>query len=437
MTDSAPTVKREPKLVPADEAPVKRIEPDARTADDTDTEKPASTPDTSETESPKGEIAVASEEEAKPKRKIGRTLTRFVLLLVIPLIAIAAGVWFYVHGGRYIKTENAYVKTNIIAVSADIEGRVVEVMARDNEPVASGAVLFRLDDAPYRLAVTEAEAEMQVVESDVESIRANYREALNEEREHQSRIKFLEREHQRQKRLRDRGIGTEQAYDRARTELEIARDQIDVIRERSARVLATLGGKADMPAQEHPKYARSIAAREVAMDRLKRTIVRAPTAGIVSNMKLQPGEWVNDGQPVFSLLQSDSLWIEANLKETQLTHITENQEVSFVVDAYPDYNFKARVAHIAPATGAEFSLLPPQNATGNWVKVVQRVPVTLEIVPDEQSPTLRAGMTATVSIDTKRNRDLPGVVQEFARGLNLPESVLQYLGMGRQNDSNS
>jgi len=146
-------------------------------------------------------------------------------------------------------------------------------------------------------------------------------------------------------------------------------------------------------------------------------------------MKLQPGEWVNDGQPVFSLLQSDTLWVEANLKETQLTHITENQEVTFVVDAYPDYDFNARVQHIAPATGAEFSLLPPQNATGNWVKVVQRVPVTLEIVPDANAPTLRAGMTASVSIDTKRNRDLPGVVQELARSMNLPDPVLEFLGL--------
>jgi len=218
MTDSAQPTKREPKLVP-------------QTSENTPAEKPS-------------EQATEQTSKEKPARRPGRALTRFVLLLVVPLIAIAAGIWFYVHGGRFIKTENAYVKTNIIAVSADIEGRVVEVTARDNQPVTAGDVLFRLDDAPFRLAVTEAEAEMQVVESDVESIRANYREALNEAREYRSRIKFLEREHQRQKRLRDRGIGTEQAYDRARTELEVARDQVDVVKERAQRVLATLGGKA-------------------------------------------------------------------------------------------------------------------------------------------------------------------------------------------------
>ena len=144
---------------------------------------------------------------------------------------------------------------------------------------------------------------------------------------------------------------------------------------------------------------------------LERTVVRSPTQGVVSNVDLQVGEYVEEGKPVFSLMSTSGLWVEANLKETQLTHVREGQNATLSVDAYPQFEWESRVASLSPGTGAEFSLLPPQNATGNWVKVVQRVPVRLDIVQDPDAPTLRAGMSVTVKIDTEYERPLPGFVQ--------------------------
>ena len=199
--------------------------------------------------------------------------------------------------------------------------------------------------------------------------------------------------------------------DRARFELNNGNQRIKVLQEATNRILAQLGGDSNMAFDEHPSYLIVDARYEQIQSELERSIIRAPSDGIISNMNLQIGEYIDAGEPVFSLIQTENLWVEANLKETRLTHVREGQEVVIKVDAYPGVEWQARVSAIAPATGAEFSLLPPQNATGNWVKVVQRVPVMLELLPSEDTsesdpPVLRAGMTATVTIDTGHQREL-------------------------------
>ena len=210
-----------------------------------------------------------------------------------------------------------------------------------------------------------------------------------------------------------RGVGTEEKHDAARHEFESARQRVAMIRERAEKVLASLGGQVDLEPRRHPRYLRTKAERDRTALDLERAAVLAPAAGVVSNMKLQPGEYVEAGSPVFSVIESEPVWIEANLKETQLTHVREGQPATVVVDAYPDRTWRAAVTSISPATGAEFALLPPQNATGNWVKVVQRVPVHLAISGAEGAgaPRLRAGMTVSVSIDTGHERDLGAVVR--------------------------
>jgi len=371
------------------------------------------------------------EAEPETKRGLGRFLLRTFLLLIVPLVAILAAIWFYVHGGRYVVTENAYLKSNIIAVSADLSGRVTNVSVSDNENVEAGRLLFTIDAQKYELEIAEAEADLGVIARDVESLRGAYREALMENRQAKKRIEHAEREFVRQETLRAKQIGTGQDYDRASSDLEIAQSEGRIYREKVARALADLGGASDAPAEEHPRYIRALAARAVAEDSLKRTEVRAPAAGVVTNMRLQPGEWVDNGTPVFSIIDSKNLWIEANLKETQLTNIKEGQAVSFVVDAYPDHDFVARVDRIAPATGSEFALLPPQNATGNWVKVVQRIPLTLEIVADDSAPVLRAGMTAKVKIDSEKERDLPVWLRKLDQQWKIPQSIRGFLGLDR------
>jgi membrane fusion protein (multidrug efflux system) len=334
-------------------------------------------------------------------------MKRAVLLIGVPLLVAAVLVLAWLRGGRYEETENAYVKAHIIAVSADVSGRVVEVLVKDNQPVGAGALLFRVDPAPFELAVARAEAQMAVVRTEVEGQRGEYRVARAEAAEAESRIGFLARQLERQEKLREKGMGLESNYDEARHNLDAARRRLEAAREKAARVLAALGGDAAIRADAHPSYLAARAARDSGRDELARVRIVAPAAGIVSNMRLQPGERVERGVPVFSIIEDRPVWVEANFKETQLTHMREGQEVTVVADAYPDAQWRGRVSTISPATKAEFSLLPAQNASGNWVKVVQRVPVliALEPAPAGQAP-LRAGMTVTARVDTGHVRTL-------------------------------
>jgi membrane fusion protein (multidrug efflux system) len=334
-------------------------------------------------------------------------MKRLILLVGVPAVAVAAGLVLWLQGGRFEETENAYVKAHIIAVTADVSGRVVEVAVRDNEPVAAGALLFRIDPVPFELAVARAEAQMALVRTEVEGLRAEHRVALADAAEAEERIGFLARQLERQAKLKERGMGLEASYDEARHNLEAARRRLESAREKAARVRAALGGEVKLPVHAHPSFVAARAARDAGRDELARVRVVAPAAGIVSNMRLQTGERVERGVPVFSLIESRPMWIEANFKETQLTHMREGQEVTVVADAYPDAKWRGRVSTIAPATKAEFAILPAQNSSGNWVKVVQRVPVliSLDTAPDGQTP-LRAGMTVTARVDTGHVRSL-------------------------------
>lgn len=356
---------------------------------------------------------------AAPVRRAGRRLVRALLLLGVPLVAAAAALHYYAEGGRHMETDNAYVKAHIIAVSAEVAGRVAEVAVRDNQPVADGRLLFRIDPAPFEVAVARANAQLANARTDVETLRAEHRVALADATEAEERIRFLTLQLERQRRLREQGMVREDAYDEARHNLEAARARLAAVQERAARVLAGLGGDPKLPAERHPRVLEALAAREAAALELARTRVHAPAAGTVSNLKLQPGEHVARGVAAFSLIQAGEPWIEANFKETQLAGMRVGQAARVVADAYPGIEWRARVSAIAPATGAEFALLPPQNATGNWVKIVQRVPVQLAIEPEERAaadrPALRAGMTVSVSVDTGRSRGLPDLRGTFGR----------------------
>jgi membrane fusion protein (multidrug efflux system) len=353
-------------------------------------------------------------------KRAGGKLTRPLLLVAVPAIAVLIGLYLYARGGREVETENAYVKANVVAVSSEVSGRVAEVAVHDNQPVSAGAPLFRLDPSPFELAVAKAAAQMEVVRTDVQSLRAEYRATLQEAVEAEERIAFLARQLERQERLKEQGMSRADVYDEARHNLHVAQSRLKSIHESTNRVLAGLLGDAQLPAERHPRYLEAKAARDTAAVDLARTQVKAPTAGVVSNMKLQVGEHVEQGAAVFSLIQSGPVWVEANFKETQLTHMRPGQVAHVVADAYPDIEWEAQVTAIAPATGAEFAILPPQNATGNWVKVVQRIPVLLQVKQPDGQQQLRAGMTVTVTIDTGRERGLPRVVQRLVDRGYLP-----------------
>ena len=337
-----------------------------------------------------------------------------MLLIGVPLAAAAAALYFYAAGGRHVETDNAYVKAHIIAVSAEVAGRVVEVEVRDNQPVAAGAPLFRIDPAPFEVAIAKADAQMAVVRTDLASLRGEYRVALAEAKEAEERIDFTTRQLDRQRRLKERGMGREDTFDEARHNLDVARARLAAVQERAARVLASLSGDPNLPADRHPRFLEAQAARSAAQLDLAHTRVTASAAGIVSNMRLQAGEFVARGVPVFSLIESRDTWVEANFKETQLAGVRVGQGAPSSSTPTPASSGRRVSSAIAPATGAEFALLPPQNATGNWVKVVQRVPVHLAIEQTPGQPPLRAGMTVTVTVDTGRSRGLPAFLSAFA-----------------------
>ncbi len=337
-----------------------------------------------------------------------RRLLRALLLLGVPLLAAAAGLHYYAEGGRYLETDNAYVKAHVVAVSAEVAGRVTEVAVRDNQAVARDQLLFRIDPVPFEMALARTDAQLASARTEVETLRAEYRASLADAVEAEERIRFLSLQLERQQRLKEKGMVREEAYDEARHNLEAARARLVSVQERGARVLSSLAGDPKLPVEGHPRVREAQAARDAAALDLARTRVTAPAAGTVNNMRLQPGAQVSRGVAVFSLVLAGNHWVEANFKETQLAGMRVGQAATVVADAYPGVEWRARISTIAPATGAESALLPPQNATGNWIKIVQRVPVLLDIEPaGAGQPELRVGMTVSVSIDTGRSRGYP------------------------------
>ena len=340
-------------------------------------------------------------------------LLRLVLLVIVPLAAIGGALVVWQQGGRYVTTENAYVKADIVQVAPEIAGRVAEVAVRDHMHVQAGDVLLRIDPEPFRLALMRAEAELDAARVAVETARATYRETESELGELLNRAEYLERQARRQQALAARGIAPAQRQEETESDAQVARERVTVTRQRLLRLLTTLRGDPNLPADEHPSVRERMAARDAAALDLSRTNIVAPIAGTIVNMRLQRGEQVRASTPVFALVSDRRPWVEANLKETTLAHVRIGQRVEVTLDLYPDITWIGEIESISPATGAEFAILPPQNASGNWVKVVQRLPVRIRLLPQAGEPPLRAGVTATVSIDTGRQRRFSDVLAIF------------------------
>lgn len=343
---------------------------------------------------------------SQPVRPRKRLMRRFVLLFVIPVLVIAGVGFGYALGGRYITTENAYVKSAKFAVSSDLDGRVSAVHVTENQRVRAGDVLVELDSRSHEIRLAETEADLARARSQVASLKADYRASLAELEETRARISHLESQTERYRSLSKRGIAASAQYEEAAADLSAAKRRVATQQERVKEALISIGGDINRPVEKHPLYLAAAAARDQALLWLDHTRIIAPANGIVTAIHLEQGEFVEKGEPIFALVDDRETWVEANLKETQLTHVHEGLKAEIEVDAYPGVTWQATVQGIAPATGAEFSILPPQNATGNWVKVVQRVPVRLRLLPNQDRPPLRAGMTAHISIDTGRERKL-------------------------------
>ncbi len=343
-------------------------------------------------------------------RRLRRTGARLLLLALGPAALAFGGAYWYVNAGRYVSTENAYLKADKVAISADVSGHVILVAVDENQRIEAGQLLFHIDETRYRIGLARMQALVDKERQDIEELRALYRQKKARHAMAAGDAAYMDEEYKRTKELHDKGHVSQSRLDKARRDVLTAKQRVEAMRQDIAGVLANLGGDPNAPVDRHPRVLEAAAERDRAALDLERTRLLAPRAGVVSNLELQIGEYITAGRPVFSLVAANRLWVEANLKETDLTHVREGQDAVIQVDAYPGHRWRAKVASISPATGAEFAILPPQNASGNWVKVVQRIPVRLELSGRNGEPPLRAGMSVNVEIDTKHERTLPGVL---------------------------
>ena len=316
------------------------------------------------------------------------------------LIALAVVLWLIFGGHRYVTTENAYIKIDMISLTADVSGPLVAVNVERNQPVQRGQVLAEVDPLPYRIALAEARADQRAVRNRILSERADYARLQAQRAQARRDLSYYQRELQRFQGL-DKGAVSQSQLEAARQKRDKARADAEVIDQQLASLRAKLGGGPDVAVEEHPDYQAATAKLDQAEYDLAHTRIVAPADGILGGATPMVGERVNAGVPVLTLARDRSAWVEANLKETQLTNVREGQTVEVVVDSYPGVTWRARVRSLSPATGSEYALIPPQNASGNWVKVVQRVPVRLQLLDVDGKPPLRSGMSAEITIDTQ------------------------------------
>jgi membrane fusion protein (multidrug efflux system) len=343
-----------------------------------------------------------SEDKANtsPEQHIsGRRRLRRRLLLLGPAIIILLSGYFYLTGGRYVETENAYLKASKVAISAEVEGPITQVAVAENTHVKKGDVLFTLDPRPFQIALDRAEAELKNVRAEVEGLIATYKEKEDELALAIEDRNYARREYDRQVGLTKHNVSSQTRLEQAKHGLISAKQHVVTTRQALARLRAKLGGDPALPVEQQPLLQQARASRDQAALDLEHATVRAPIDGVASKTP-ERGQYINTGQPVMSLVSDSDIWIEANFKETQLGGVRPGQPVEITIDTYPGKTWHGTVESISQATGAEFSVLPAQNSTGNWVKVVQRIPVRIRIERRQDGLPLRAGVSTEVEIDT-------------------------------------
>ncbi len=324
---------------------------------------------------------------------------RRLLVWVLPLAVVGIAVWFYGSSGRYVATDNAYLQQDRVDVAPQVGGDVMEVFVAENARVARGEPVLRLDDRMARIAVASAEARLGTALADVEALKAAYREKLGQAAVAKRAAEMSQRELDRQKQLAERRLIPASQLDAVQRSTDIALGGAEVMRLQMEQTSAKLGGNTARPTAQYPAVRSAAADLDRARLDLEHTLVRAPQAGIVSHLP-KVGNRADAGRPAFAIVADGLVWVEANFKETDLEWVRPGQRVEVDVDTYSQHRWLGTVQSISQATGAEFSVLPAQNASGNWVKVVQRIPVRIALRPGRDDPPLRDGMSANVRIDT-------------------------------------
>ncbi|MGI4732408.1 MAG: HlyD family secretion protein [Janthinobacterium lividum] len=342
------------------------------------------------------------------ERSSGLRRYRKLLLLLAPVVVIVGVLFFYLQGGRYEATDNAYLQSGLVSVSPNVAGRVIALEVRNNQTVHKGDILFRIDPAPYQAAVDEAAAQLAAAKAEVGSLRANFAQGQSELAAAQQRVLFANREAARQKELVAEGISSQAQYDQALLAARTAGQAIQTTTQQNASVQASLSGNVNAPTTSQPGVQRAQAALDRAKLNMSYTVIRAAQDGTVAKVdQLQVGDYVTAARPVFSLAGT-RLWVEGNFKENQLRYMRLGQPATVTVDAFPELHLTAHLSSFSPGTGNSFSVLPAENATGNWVKVVQRLPVELTIDRVPSDVPLHAGLSVEATVDTGHRRHLFG-----------------------------
>ena len=395
---------------------------------------------------------------------------RFFLLIFIPLMTIMFTLGFFYSLGRYVTTENAYIKAPIISIQSQIPGRVKTVFVKDNQQVKKGQKLFKIDTAKLKLDLSEQKQNLLTIKKEIDNRKSKYNEATEEiklaEEEikyyllemrrakslinveiklAEEKVKYHQLEFNRIKNLVNKGVGLKSKLDEEQYLYQSAinnlkavklnsnfeeikhsytssKQKLKIINDKAKTILTTLNGDAELKFDEHPLYLKHLTKLEQISFDIEQSTIFAEQDGIIAQMNLEEGEYIDIGKVLFAIVDEKNAWLEANLKETELTNIKVNQSAVFTPDAYPNNSWNAKVESISPATGSEFSILPPQNSSGNWVKVVQRVPVKIAIgssiinenIQNNSKKDLLVGMSVSVTIDTKYKRDVPFIIRPFS-----------------------
>ena len=337
--------------------------------------------------------------------RIGRKRLRMILLVGLPALAAVIGLGLYLSGGRYISTDNAYVGAQKVLITPDISGKITHVAIHEGEHVSPGDELFTLDREPYALALRQAKAKLDTAHSDFDKLRSNLKSLGILAELAEKNVELKQRDVERKSKLVASQAGSQADLDTAQAGVVTAKLQAEYAVQQRDTTLTQLLGNPDLPLEQFPEYAQAKAALDNAQRDFDHTLVRAPMSGTATQVdNIQLGRFVAAGTPVLSVIDDQAPWVDANPKETDITYLRVGQKATLDVDSFPDRTFTGTVVAVSPGTGAQFSILPPQNATGNWVKVVQRVPVRIAFDKSEDTRLLRSGMSVNVEIDTRHSR---------------------------------
>jgi membrane fusion protein (multidrug efflux system) len=328
---------------------------------------------------------------------------RSILVLVLGAAGVLGALFgpsWWIYYRSHVSTDDAYVRADVTLITPRIAGTITELRVENNWQVKRGDLLASLDDAELQILLEETESAVAEAYQNVEAERAEVRAAESQVRLAEAELEQAQRDDARIERLHRDKVASVEDLDRTRTALRVSRARLEAAREEVARSRAALGIPLDAPADRSPAVRRAVAARDRARLMLSYADLYAPVSGIIATRSVEIGQRVQPGQSLMRIVPLEHAYVEANFKETDLADVRIGQPVSIVADIYPDTRYSGRVDSLSPGTGASFALLPPENATGNWIKVVQRVPVKIRLdTPPPPDRPLRLGLSVVTTID--------------------------------------